>query len=369
MTIVLNGTTGITSPAETVGSTITYADTGILATYASSSTSYNQVILQNSNSGTASSTDLIVSNDQGTASTYYGDFGMNSSGWTGSLPFSAANVVYLTSTSGPLSLGSVTSNPVYIATNSTTAVTIDTSQNVGIGTSSPSYKLDVNGTIRGRGDYYFGFVSGSQAGVWWSQSNYAAPAFQGLTSAGNVGDIVMQPGGGNLLVNTTTRTGGEKMALWYSSNSGPAFNIRDTTAQNGNTFIQFNNGATTAGAITSNGTTTMTYGSGSDYRLKENLSPLTGALAKVAQLQPKVGLWKTDSSEFVGFIAHELQTVFPDAVVGEKDAVDANGNPKYQMVDAGSASIIATLTAAIQELNATITDLQAKLKSAGVAGF
>ena len=141
MSIVLDGTTGITSPAETVGSTITYADTGILATYASSSTSYNQVILQNSNSGTASSTDVIVSNDQGTASTYYGDFGMNSSGWTGSLPFSAANVVYLTSTSGPLSLGSVTSNPVYIATNSTTAVTIDTSQNVGIGTSSPSYKF------------------------------------------------------------------------------------------------------------------------------------------------------------------------------------------------------------------------------------
>jgi len=291
------------------------------------------------------------------------------------LPFSAANVVYLTSTSGPLSLGSVTSNPVYIATNNTTAVTIDTSQNVGIGTSSPAgsgVKLDVQNatycairtlSTTNSVDTRLQSYDTNSVGYVGTVSNHPFLLYT------NNSERVRVDTSGNLLVNTTTRTGGEKMALWYSSNSGPAFNIRDTTAQNGNTFIQFNNGATTAGAITSNGTTTMTYGSASDYRLKENLSPLTGALAKVAQLQPKVGLWKADSSEFVGFIAHELQTVFPDAVVGEKDAVDDNGNPKYQMVDAGSASIIATLTAAIQELNATITDLQAKLKSAGVAGF
>jgi ABC-type phosphate transport system auxiliary subunit len=147
----------------------------------------------------------------------------------------------------------------------------------------------------------------------------------------------------------------------YSSNTGPGYTIQDTNPQNGNTFIRFVNAGTVGGAITSNGGTTMTYGSASDYRLKENLTPLTGALAKVAALQPKVGNWKVDGSEFVGFLAHELQEVFPDAVVGEKDRVDADGNPLHQMVDTGSASIIATLAAAIQEQQQMIETLQAKV--------
>jgi hypothetical protein len=166
---------------------------------------------------------------------------------------------------------------------------------------------------------------------------------------------------GNLLVNRTSLFNSEKFGVTFSSNTGAGCVINDSNGQNGNTFIQFRNNGTTAGAITSNGTTTMTYGSASDYRLKENLSPLTGALAKVALLKPTVGFWKVDGSEFVGFIAHELQEVFPDSVVGEKDKADSNGDPEYQMVDTGSASIIATLTAALQEQQQMIETLQAKV--------
>jgi hypothetical protein len=166
---------------------------------------------------------------------------------------------------------------------------------------------------------------------------------------------------GNLLVNRTTLFNSEKFGVTFSSNTGAGCVINDSNGQNGNTFIQFRNSGTTAGAITSNGTTTMTYGSASDYRLKENLSPLTGALAKVTLLKPTVGSWKVDGSEFVGFIAHELQEVFPDSVVGEKDKVDANGDPEYQMVDTGSASIIATLTAALQELKAELDATKAEV--------
>ena len=77
---------------------------------------------------------------------------------------------------------------------------------------------------------------------------------------------------------------------------------------------------------------------------------MTGALAKVAQLKPVTYKWKSDGSAGQGFIAHELQAVVPDCVTGEKDAVDENGKPKYQGVD--TSFLVATLTAAIQELKA-----------------
>jgi hypothetical protein len=84
---------------------------------------------------------------------------------------------------------------------------------------------------------------------------------------------------------------------------------------------------------------------------------MTGALAKVAQLKPVTYKFNTDNSESQGFIAHELQAVVPECVVGEKDAVDADGNPVYQGID--TSFLVATLTAAIKEQQALITQLQA----------
>ena len=83
---------------------------------------------------------------------------------------------------------------------------------------------------------------------------------------------------------------------------------------------------------------------------------MTGALAKVTQLKPVTYKWKADGSDGEGFIAHELAEVCPHAVNGEKDAVDDDGNPKYQGID--TSHLVATLTAAIQELKA-IVDAQA----------
>jgi len=136
------------------------------------------------------------------------------------------------------------------------------------------------------------------------------------------------------------------------------------------------------GAITSS-TSATTYSTSSDYRLKENIAPMTGALAKVAQLKPVTFKWKIDGSDAQGFIAHELQEVMPDAVVGVKDATreeqyevtpevkDEQGNitasavmgtrtvPVHQGVD--TSFLVATLTAAIQEQQATITALTARI--------
>jgi hypothetical protein len=242
-------------------------------------------------------------------------------------------------------------NLIFLTRNAETVaerMRISNSGNVGIGTSSPAFSLDIAGTMRGRGDAYLGFVNGSQAGVWWSQSNYSVPAFQGLTSAGNVNDIVMQPGGGSLLVGTATN-GGVGVSIGGST-------IRtnvSTTAYANHHIITNPNGD--VGVIYTTGSTTV-FANLSDYRLKQNIQPMTGALAKVAALKPCTYKWKVDGSDGQGFIAHELQEVCPDAVVREKDAVDQDGNPQYQGID--TSFLVATLTAAIQELKA-IVDAQA----------
>jgi hypothetical protein len=92
------------------------------------------------------------------------------------------------------------------------------------------------------------------------------------------------------------------------------------------------------------------YNTSSDYRLKNTIAPMTGALEKVALLKPCTYKWNANGSDGEGFIAHELAEVCPDAVTGAKDAVDAEGNPQYQGID--TSFLVATLTAAIQELKA-----------------
>lgn len=165
---------GISSVVGSLG----FVDTNILASYQSSVNSYSQIINQNSYNGSTASADFIVTNNLGTASTYYGDFGMNSSGFTGSGAFNAANTVYLTSTSGDLALGTTTSNAIHFVVNggTTDAMTISSAgavslpggtangvaylngsnvlttgsalvfdgTNLGVGTSSPVSKLHVN---------------------------------------------------------------------------------------------------------------------------------------------------------------------------------------------------------------------------------
>jgi hypothetical protein len=86
---------------------------------------------------------------------------------------------------------------------------------------------------------------------------------------------------------------------------------------------------------------------------------MVGALDTVAALKPVTYKWKVDGSDGQGFIAHELQEVVPDCVSGEKDAIDKEGNPQHQGID--TSFLVATLTAAIQEQQALITSLTARI--------
>lgn len=108
---------------------LSYSDTGIMADFSYSTNSYNQVVLQNRNAGAAASANYIISNNLGTASAYYGEFGMNSSGFTGSGSFALPNAVYLASISSDLVIGTLGNNTLRIVTNNsgTDAVTVNAS--------------------------------------------------------------------------------------------------------------------------------------------------------------------------------------------------------------------------------------------------
>jgi hypothetical protein len=155
---------------------------------------------------------------------------------------------------------------------------------------------------------------------------------------------------------TVTFTGGGQTSFFTQSTSGGYVNSM-SAASNAGTYYYINwlEGATSRGAITSNGAV-MFYGGTSDYRLKENIKPMTSGLERVVRLKPVTYTWKENGKACEGFIAHELQEVVPDAVAGAKDQIDADGNPMYQNID--PRMIVATLTVAIQELK-IIVDAQA----------
>jgi hypothetical protein len=159
---------------------------------------------------------------------------------------------------------------------------------------------------------------------------------------------------GNLLVGTTSAGG--RLTIHAQSGTAPCY---FKVATNGDAGIFFANASNTVvGQVTVNSASTA-YVTSSDYRLKENISPISGALATVAQLNPVTYKWKSDGSDGQGFIAHELQAIVPDAVVGEKDAVNDDGSIKPQGID--TSFLVATLTAAIQEQQALIQTLTARI--------
>ena len=165
---------------------------------------------------------------------------------------------------------------------------------------------------------------------------------------------------GDLLVRCTTSGFGNDNGTAIENGSVVIRHVAGTGGGTG--YLWFTLGGSAIGSVAQNGSTGVSYNTTSDYRLKENVQPMQNALATVAQLNPVTWKWKSDGSDGQGFIAHELQAAVPDCVTGEKDAVDKDGKPLYQGVD--TSFLVATLTKAIQELNAKVEQLQAQIGGA-----
>ena len=135
-------------------------------------------------------------------------------------------------------------------------------------------------------------------------------------------------------------------------------NIGLRTVSNGE-VIRFVHTATDVGSIDIT-TSATSYNTSSDYRLKEDVQPMSGATDRLKELNPVNFAWKVDGSRVDGFLAHEAQDIVPECVTGAKDAThieDGVEVPDYQGID--QSKLVPLLVATIQELEARITALEA----------
>ena len=277
-------------------------------------------------------------------------------------------------TFSPTALSFNISNTNKLTLNSTTLYTAS-GVNVGIGTSSPATKLVVYDTTAPQVTFDNGtstFIVGNNVSgnnhILYGTGAYPMIFYTNATQA------MTLDASGNLLVGCTTVpsiAGGSASSGVALIPSGALVAQRSAATvaylgrSNDGEIMALYSGATQRGAVSIAGATT-TYGSISDYRLKENEVSISNALNRVALLKPyRLNFKEFPNETLDSFFAHELGEVVPQAMIGTKDDVDSEGKPIYQSAD--FAKVVPLLTAAIQEQQVLIQSLSARLTAAGIA--
>ena len=243
-------------------------------------------------------------------------------------------------TSGTLAISySGTALPV---ANGGTGQTSFTTGYVHYGSFSTSSTFTYNGTSLTAGNFIPGSSTVPTNGIY-------LPAANIVGFATNTTEVMRIDSSSNLLIGTTAVSSSCKQTLQFvTGNNGLCIVTPDNI--NAVDFAIFKANGAICGNISRVGSTSaVVYTATSDYRLKENIKPFANALASICKLKPVTYTWKDCKIDANGFIAHELQEVCPDAVIGIKDEIDDEGKPKYQAID--QSKIVALLTAALQELN------------------
>ena len=284
-----------------------------------------------------------------------------------------------------------TNGDLRFRTNLAEAMRIDSSGNVGIGTSSPQGAAHIKGetTTLGVDDYpqltiETAATSGAAntgGGILFLNHDGTGGSFGGSiqslkengtsgnsayymrfstrAAGGSVTERMRIDSSGNLLVGTTSSN--STGIIQGRHNNGASNAVLTTWNEAGSgtrIHMQFldSAGGSDRGSITTNGSSTS-FNTTSDYRLKENVVELTGATTRLKQLEPKRFNFIADADTTVdGFLAHEVQSIVPEAITGTHNEVDAEGNPVYQGID--QSKLVPLLVATIQELEARITALE-----------
>jgi hypothetical protein len=265
---------------------------------------------------------------------------------------------------------------------STTNLTLDSSGNLGIGTSSPSFALDISqaaprirqtattGTnssliqlVNTGGTAYVGLDS-SSGGLTtaYSLNLFHSGAYPICFSTSST-ERARITSGGDLLV-AKTATSGTTIGVEARANGFIASTLAASTNAS-STLDVYSTGATAFRFyVTMDGTvnaTNTTISAISDQRLKENIRDLDAGLAEVLSLKPRKFDWKEgkgqDKKDVRGFIAQEFEQVFPDLIDEWKDPAPEGEEP-YKSV---RQDLIPVLVKAIQEQQAMIKSLEAKV--------
>jgi hypothetical protein len=161
-----------------------------------------------------------------------------------------------------------------------------------------------------------------------------------------------------------SNAGNEVLFMNHTATFGGSLNLR-SEIQNGSfgtyRHMLFTHAGSIAGSIARSGNTTVSYNTSSDYRLKENVTEITDGIDRVKQLKPSKFNFIGEERIVDGFMAHEVQDVVPESIMGEKDEVDDEGNPLYQAID--QSKIVPLLAAALKEAIGKIEDLETRIQT------
>jgi hypothetical protein len=221
---------------------------------------------------------------------------------------------------------------------------------IGTGSSSGTLELEGGATYPGARIALSGGLASTDPGT-----------FKFFTDDGtdtNPAERMRIDSNGRVYIGTTSQISGthnHKLGVSQTGSETPISTETDSTVSR--FAIDFHNPNGRVGYILTNGSSTS-YNTSSDHRLKENVSYDFDATTRLKQLKPARFNFIADANTTVdGFLAHEVQNIVPEAISGEKDAVDEDGNPEYQGID--QSKLVPLLVKTIQELEARITTLEA----------
>ena len=268
-------------------------------------------------------------------------------------------------------IGGGAADALAIYTNGSEYMRIDTNGNVGIGTTNPSGLggASVNTVTNGSASYqYVGAVNGTKTFIAYgdaSQNIMGSVTNIPLIFRTSNTERMRIDSSGKLLIGKTS-SGANNIGWEFEGNGGAMLVTRGnnpTCILNrqggaGDTIVfRFQN--SDCGNINVN-TNSTAFVTSSDYRLKENVVEVTDGIDRVKLLKPSRFNFIADPNRTLdGFLAHEVSDVVPEAIIGTKDEMDADGSPKYQGID--QSKLVPLLTAALQEAITKIESLETEM--------